>query len=407
MLGADGRVLDAVGGAREPALTEPERERARDGGDPARAARARHRGHRARARRPARGGGAAEVVVVGQSLDDRDETLAGLAASFAIGGPIAVALASLLGYALAAAGLAPVEAMRRRAAEVSLERDGERLPLPAAHDEIRRLGETLNAMLDRLRDVLRARAPLRGRRQPRAAHAAGRDQDRAGGGAARRRPRARGARGADGRGGGVRPARAARPRTCWCWRAAARAGCRSLRASSTSASCSSGCASASPTAPGRAGARSGVEAARRPAPRRRRAAPRPGAREPGGQRAAPRRGRRRAARAVRRRGDGARGGRRRPRLPAGARRARLRALRPRRRGAYAATGPGSASRSSAPSPRPMAGPRASWPARPAPRCGSRCRQAPACARDGPSGPSQRRGRSVRRSSQANAEEAPG
>jgi signal transduction histidine kinase len=42
--------------------------------------------------------------------------------------------------------------MRRRASEVSLERHGERLPLPAARDEIRRLGETLNAMLDRLRD---------------------------------------------------------------------------------------------------------------------------------------------------------------------------------------------------------------------------------------------------------------
>ena len=93
-------------------------------------------------------------MVVGQSLDDRDETLAGLVASFAIGGPIAVLLASLLGYALAAAGLRPVEAMRRRAAEVSLERDGERLPLPAAHDEIRRLGETLNEMLDRLRGSL-------------------------------------------------------------------------------------------------------------------------------------------------------------------------------------------------------------------------------------------------------------
>ena len=76
----------------------------------------------------------------GQSLDDRDETLAALVASFAVGGPIAVLLASLLGYALAAAGLRPVEAMRRRAAEVSLERDGERLPLPAARDEIRRLG---------------------------------------------------------------------------------------------------------------------------------------------------------------------------------------------------------------------------------------------------------------------------
>src|SRR4029453_18842316 len=41
--------------------------------------------------------------------------------------------------------------MRRRPAKVSLTHDGERLPLPAAHDEIRRLGETLNDMLDRLR----------------------------------------------------------------------------------------------------------------------------------------------------------------------------------------------------------------------------------------------------------------
>jgi two-component system, OmpR family, sensor kinase len=62
-----------------------------------------------------------------------------------------VVLASLLGYALAAAALRPVEAMRKRAEHVSLRRDAERLPLPEAHDEIRRLGETLNEMLDRLR----------------------------------------------------------------------------------------------------------------------------------------------------------------------------------------------------------------------------------------------------------------
>ena len=97
--------------------------------------------------RPASGG---SVVVVGQSLDDRDETLAGLLASFAIGGPIAVALASLLGYAVATAALRPVDAMRRRADGVSLTA-GDVLPLPAAHDEIRRLGVTLNSMLDRLR----------------------------------------------------------------------------------------------------------------------------------------------------------------------------------------------------------------------------------------------------------------
>ena len=91
------------------------------------------------------------IVVVGQSLDDRDETMAGLARSFAIGGPIAVLAVSLLGYALAAVGLRPVEAMRARAAGISLDGDPAPLPLPAARDEVHRLGETLNAMLDRLR----------------------------------------------------------------------------------------------------------------------------------------------------------------------------------------------------------------------------------------------------------------
>jgi two-component system OmpR family sensor kinase len=101
--------------------------------------------------RPLSGRSAASVVVVGQSLDDRNVALSGLVTSFAVGGPLAIVLASVIGYALATSGLAPVEAMRRRAERVSLARDDERLPLPAAHDEIRRLGETLNAMLDRLR----------------------------------------------------------------------------------------------------------------------------------------------------------------------------------------------------------------------------------------------------------------
>jgi signal transduction histidine kinase len=91
------------------------------------------------------------IGVVGQSLQDRDETLDSVVVSFAIGGPVAVALASLLGYLLAAAGLWPVEEMRRRARDVTLSGGAERLPLPAAQDEIRRLGETLNEMLDRLR----------------------------------------------------------------------------------------------------------------------------------------------------------------------------------------------------------------------------------------------------------------
>jgi two-component system OmpR family sensor kinase len=92
------------------------------------------------------------IVVAGQSLGDRDEALSGVVTSFVVGGAVAILLASLIGYLLARAGLAPVEAMRRRAREVSLRREDERLPLPKARDEVRRLGETLNEMLDRLRE---------------------------------------------------------------------------------------------------------------------------------------------------------------------------------------------------------------------------------------------------------------
>src|ERR1700733_12317535 len=44
--------------------------------------------------------------------------------------------------------------MRRRAATISTDEISTRLPLPESDDEIRRLGTTLNAMLDRLEDGL-------------------------------------------------------------------------------------------------------------------------------------------------------------------------------------------------------------------------------------------------------------
>jgi two-component system OmpR family sensor kinase len=90
------------------------------------------------------------IVVAGASTDDRAEALAGIASAFAIGAPVAMLLASGLGYLLAARSMAPVEAIRRRAGEITLARDGERLPLPRSEDEIHRLATTLNAMLDRI-----------------------------------------------------------------------------------------------------------------------------------------------------------------------------------------------------------------------------------------------------------------
>jgi signal transduction histidine kinase len=94
------------------------------------------------------------VAVAGVSTDDRAEALGGIAGAFAIGGPIAVLLASGLGYLLAARSLAPVEAITRRAGEITLARSGERLPLPRAEDEINRLATTLNAMLERIEESL-------------------------------------------------------------------------------------------------------------------------------------------------------------------------------------------------------------------------------------------------------------
>jgi signal transduction histidine kinase len=100
--------------------------------------------------RPVKAGNRIVVVAVGGSTEDRDETLAGLRYAFLIGAPVALLLASGLGYLLAGRALAPVEAMRRRAGEITLERSGERLPLPRAEDEIHDLGQTLNTMLDRI-----------------------------------------------------------------------------------------------------------------------------------------------------------------------------------------------------------------------------------------------------------------
>jgi len=94
------------------------------------------------------------TLVVGASLEDRDEALDELLAQLLVVGPLALLLASGAGYFLAAAALRPVESMRREAAEIRGDAAGRRLPLPRARDEIHRLGETLNDMLGRLQDSL-------------------------------------------------------------------------------------------------------------------------------------------------------------------------------------------------------------------------------------------------------------
>ena len=97
--------------------------------------------------RPATHGG---VLVAGAPLSSVHDALRRLLAQLLVAGPVGLALASLAGWLLASAALRPVEAMRRRAAVISAETPGERLPVPPGGDEIARLGATLNEMLARI-----------------------------------------------------------------------------------------------------------------------------------------------------------------------------------------------------------------------------------------------------------------
>jgi len=99
-------------------------------------------------------GGKRVVVVVGTSIEPRNESLTDLAQLLLVGGPFALILASLAAYGVAAAALKPVEAMRSRAAEISAAEPDQRLPVPPTDDEVARLGKTLNEMLERLGEAL-------------------------------------------------------------------------------------------------------------------------------------------------------------------------------------------------------------------------------------------------------------
>jgi two-component system, OmpR family, sensor kinase len=90
------------------------------------------------------------VLVIAWSLAARELTLDRLQHEFLLAAPVALLFAILSGYVLAAAALRPVEAMRRRAAAVTADSPGRRLPVPRARDEISALAVTLNDMLERL-----------------------------------------------------------------------------------------------------------------------------------------------------------------------------------------------------------------------------------------------------------------
>lgn len=93
------------------------------------------------------------VLVLAVSREDADEAVGTVRTQLLVSGPVALAVAGVLGYVVAGLGLRPIERMRARADTISSRSAGERLPVPAAA-ELGRLAVTLNAMLARLDDGL-------------------------------------------------------------------------------------------------------------------------------------------------------------------------------------------------------------------------------------------------------------
>jgi signal transduction histidine kinase len=145
ILTPDGRILNSHPDAVRPMLSPAELARA------ARELTLVDRGGRARfLAGPARVAGHAAVVVTGASLEDREEALTGLRGALLVGLPLALLAAAAIGYALAASALKPVEAIRRRAETIFRADPSARVPVPETEDEVQRLAQTLNEMLQRL-----------------------------------------------------------------------------------------------------------------------------------------------------------------------------------------------------------------------------------------------------------------
>lgn len=96
------------------------------------------------------------LVVVARDTAGQSELLERLATLLLLGVPLLLVLTGGSTYAFTRQALSPVEAMRREAERISVQRLHGRLPVPPVRDEIGLLARTLNELLDRLEAAQRA-----------------------------------------------------------------------------------------------------------------------------------------------------------------------------------------------------------------------------------------------------------
>lgn len=89
-------------------------------------------------------------VTVAQSLEPVATSIRALRSLLLVGVPGLVLLVGSATFVLTGRALRPVEAIRRRVADIDGVQLGQRVPVPAAQDEVGRLAQTMNDMLGRL-----------------------------------------------------------------------------------------------------------------------------------------------------------------------------------------------------------------------------------------------------------------
>jgi heavy metal sensor kinase len=104
--------------------------------------------------------GRRQVLVAAESLHEVDDAAHRVLALLALGGAAALALVGIGGGWLARRALRPVASMTTRAEAIGIDDLDQRIPVPRVNDELAHLARTLNAMLDRLGDGVRARERL-------------------------------------------------------------------------------------------------------------------------------------------------------------------------------------------------------------------------------------------------------
>ncbi|MDP9038711.1 MAG: HAMP domain-containing histidine kinase [Acidobacteriota bacterium] len=99
-------------------------------------------------------GGRSFVVEVGGSLTILSQTLRSLARLFFVSTPLILLAAALGGYLMMRRPLRPLYVLTEKAEGIGRNQLGERLPLLHTNDELERLTQSLNRMIDRLEEAL-------------------------------------------------------------------------------------------------------------------------------------------------------------------------------------------------------------------------------------------------------------